>query len=153
APPAADVPVRPVATRAAAPSAPPSRGAAAAPAATASGGEESSAATVTGCPKSLAGAESVNRVITRECGVVLVSDDYHLNNGDLTLEAGATLAFKEGTSLNIGYNDTAKLIVRGTAEAPVRFTSAGDRAPGVWRGVRLYDHADRSTIDHLIVEY
>jgi hypothetical protein len=154
APPAAEMPARgPIAPPAAVPSSLPSRGAAAAPAATASGGEESSAATVTGCPKSLAGAESVTRVITSECGVVPVSDDYHLNNGELILEAGATLAFKEGTSLNIGYNDTAKLIVRGTAEAPVRFTSAGDKAPGVWKGVHLYDHADRSTIDHLIVEY
>src|SRR5215470_4790642 len=78
----------------------------------ASRGAESSASTLTECPKALAGAESVNRVITRECGVVAVNGEYHLNNGSLTLEAGATLAFHEGASLNIGYNDSAKLIVR-----------------------------------------
>src|SRR5262244_2441760 len=100
---------------------PPSRGAAAGPSSTSSGGEESSAATLTECPKLLAGAESVNRVITRECGVVAVNGEYHLNNGSLTLEAGATLAFREGASMNIGYNDSAKLIVHGTDENPVTF--------------------------------
>jgi hypothetical protein len=135
------------------PATPARRGAAAAPGATASGGEESSAATITECPKTLKGAENVNRVITKECGVVTVTDDYHLNYGELTLEPGATLAFREGTSLNVGYNDTAKLIVKGTAEQPVRFTSAGDHVPGVWKGVHLFDHADRSSIDHLVVEY
>ena len=131
---------------------PASRGAAAAPSPTVSGGEESSASIVTECPKSLGGAESVNRVITRDCGVVVVAQDYHLNNGSLTLEAGATLAFSEGTSLNIGYNDSAKLVVRGTEQAPVTFTAAGDKTAGAWRGLRLFEHADRSTIDHLVLE-
>lgn len=133
-------------------SSPASRGAAAAPSSTSSGGEESSASTLTECPKALGGAESVNRVITHECGVVTVNGEYHLNNGSLTLEAGATLAFQEGASLNIGYNDSAKLIVRGTDEHPVTFTTAGDKNPGAWRGVRLFEHADRSTLDHLVLE-
>src|SRR5262249_26298786 len=115
--------------------------------------EVSSAPTVTECPKSLDGSESVNRVITKACGVVPVTGDYHINNGTLTLEAGATLAFKEGTKLNVGYNDTAKLIVKGTADAPVTFTTSGDKVSGVWNGVTLHEHADRSTIDHLIVEF
>ena len=69
-----------------------------------------------------------------------------------TYEAGATLAFREGTSLNVGYNDSARLIVRGTDEAPVTFTAAGDKNEGSWRGVRLFEHADRSSIDHLVLE-
>jgi hypothetical protein len=81
-----------------------------------------------------------------------VTSDYYVNNGSLTLEAGAVLAFREGTSLSIGYNDSAKLIVRGTAAEPVLFTSADDRVPGVWRGVRLESHADRSSVEHLVVE-
>ena len=71
--------------------APASRGAAAAPSSTVSGGEESSAATVTECPKSLAGPESVNRVIGAGCGVVVVERDYHLNNGTLTV-----VVYREG---------------------------------------------------------
>jgi hypothetical protein len=129
------------------------QGASGGPVRTAEGGEVSSAPTVTACPRSLAGPESVNRVITKECGVVVVTEDYHLNNGSLTLEAGATLAFKPGAALNIGYSDSSKLIVKGTAEAPVRMTAAGDKVAGAWRGVFLLDHADRSSIDHLIVEY
>jgi hypothetical protein len=128
-------------------------GAAAGPVHTAAGGEVSSAPTVTECPRSLAGPESVNRVITRDCGVVVVTASYQLNNGTLTLERGSTLAFKDGAAMEIGYNDTAKLIVKGTADAPVTFTAAGDKVPGVWKGVWLYDHADRSSIDHLIIEY
>ncbi len=130
-----------------------SSGAAAAPLSPAAGGEVVSAATVTECPETLEGAESVNRVITRACGVVTVSADYHVNNGSLTLEAGATLAFREGVTLNVGYNDSAKLIVRGTDEEPVRFISAGDRVPGFWRGVRLHSHADRSVLDRLVIEH
>jgi hypothetical protein len=95
----------------------------------------------------------VNRVIGKACGTVLVAADYHVNNGSLTLEAGVTLAFAEGTSLNVGYNDSAKLVVRGSEAEPVVFTSAGEKAPGAWKGVRLFSHADRSIVDHLVVEY
>ncbi len=128
-------------------------GSAPAPGPTAAGGEVTTAPNVTDCPKSLGGSESVNRVITKACGVVPVTGDYHINNGTLTLEAGATLAFKDGAGLHIGYNDSAKLIVKGTADAPVTFTALGDKVPGVWGGLNLYSHADRSSIDHLIVEY
>src|SRR5439155_178674 len=83
-------------------------------------------------------------------GVVPVTGDYHINNGTLTLEAGATLAFKDGATLHVGYNDAAKLIVKGTADAPVRFTAMGDKVPGVWAGVELHEHAARSQIDHLV---
>src|SRR5262249_59075445 len=119
---------------------------------TAPGGEECAAATLTECTNTIAGAESVNRVITRECGVVAVDGEYHLNNGSLTLEAGATLAFREGASMNIGYNDSAKLIVHGTDERPVTFTAAGDKSPGAWRGLPLYDHTDRCTRCHPVIE-
>src|SRR5215470_6126466 len=81
-----------------------SRGAAAAPTANVPGGEESSVSIITECPtRPLRGEEKRNRVIGKSCGVVVVAAPYHLNRAQLTLEAGATLAFEEGASLNVGY--------------------------------------------------
>lgn len=109
--------------------------------------------TITECPKALSGADKVNRVIKKECGTVPVTGDYSIDGGTLTLEAGATLAFAEGTGLSIGYYSTAKLIVQGTKDAPVTFTTSGDKAAGFWKGVGIYSHAARSVIDGLVIEY
>src|SRR5262249_16346550 len=129
----------------------PNRGAAAAPAANAPGGEESSLSTVIECPtRPLGGEEKRQRFIGKACGTVVVAAPYHLNHGALTLEAGAVLAFKEGASLNVGYYDSAKLLVRGTDAAPVVFKAAD--GGGRWQGLRLFEHADRSSIDHLVLE-
>ena len=108
---------------------------------------------VTDCPKELKGRETVTRVITKECGTVNVVGKYTIEGGTLILEAGATLAFKEGTELQVGYGDTGKLIVRGTKEAPVTFTTSGDKAAGVWKGITLYNKAARSSIEGAVIEW
>jgi hypothetical protein len=106
------------------------------------------------CPPSLSGTDKVDRVITKECGVVPVTADYAIDGATLTLEAGATLAFAEGTRLTIGYYEPAKLVVKGTAEAPVTFTtSSADKVAGVWQGVRLEAKASRSRIEGLVLEH
>ncbi len=127
----------------------------AAPAAPASaaGGAVQAGARVTECPKSLGGSDKLHRVISKDCGVVPVTEDYYVDSGSLTLEAGASLSFKDGAGLFIGYYEPAQLIVQGTSEAPVVLTSAGDKAPGAWRGVSLNQHADRSTLEGLVIEY
>jgi hypothetical protein len=106
---------------------------------------------ITECPKSLEGSETADRTITKECGAVQVTGEYSIS-GTLTLEAGAQLVFRDGGKLLVGYNDTSKLVVKGTAEAPVTFTTSGDKVPGVWNGIELF-RAPRSTIEHLVVEY
>ena len=116
------------------------------------GGASNTAPTASDCPKELAGSETVNRLLPKGC-TTTVTDDYHVNGAQLTIEPGVTVRFRDGATLNIGYSDSAKLIVKGTAEAPVTFTAAGDKVPGVWGGVRLHQHADRSSIDHLIMEF
>lgn len=108
---------------------------------------------VTDCPQSLSGREKVSRVITKACGVVPVTADYSIDGATLTLEAGATLAFADGAALTVGYYEPAKLIVKGTAEAPVTLTSSGDKAAGVWQGVRLHAKANRSSIQGLVLEH
>jgi hypothetical protein len=104
------------------------------------------------CPKSLAGQEKVARVIKKECGPVVVTDNYTVD-GTLTLEAGAVLKFKPGAKLDVGYYGPARLVVKGTKEAPVTFTSAGDAAAGEWSGVRLYEGAKRSSLEGLVLEW
>jgi hypothetical protein len=129
----------------------PANAGSAAPVHTAEGGAVTDLPVVTDCPKSLAGAEAVARTIKKECGPVVVTGEYDVN-GSLTLEAGAILKFQDGADLEVGYSTAAKLIVKGTDKDPVTFTSAGDAAPGTWRGVRLYPHANRSVLDHLVIE-
>jgi len=119
----------------------------------AAGGGVDAVVRVSECPKSLGGADKVHRVISKDCGVVPVTEDYYVDGGSLTLEAGSSLSFKDGTGLYVGYYEPAKLIVQGTAEAPVVLTAAGDKVAGVWRGVSLNEHAARSTIEGLVIEY
>lgn len=121
--------------------------------ANAAGGAVDPTARVTACPQSLGGADKVHRVISKDCGVVPVTEDYYVDGGSLTLEAGSSLSFKDGAGLYVGYYEPAKLIVQGTAEAPVVLTAAGDKAAGVWRGVSINEHAARSTIAGLVIEY
>jgi len=35
---------------------------------------------------------------------------------------------------------------------PSRSRPADDKSAGAWRGLRLFEHADRSSIDHLVLE-
>ena len=121
---------------------------------TASGGAVADLPVVTDCPKSLAGTEKVARTIKKACGPIPVTASLTVE-GSLTLEAGVVLKFAADAELSIGYSGPAKLIVQG-GDAPdqrVVFTSAGDRAAGVWKGVTLYDGADRSQITGLDIEY
>ncbi len=123
------------------------------PTSSAAGGAVPAAGVVSECPKSLGGSENLNRVISKDCGVVPVTEDYYVDGGSLTLEAGASLSFKEGVGLYIGSTAPARLIVKGTADSPVVLTAAGDRAAGAWRGVSLSAKAARSVLEGLVIEY
>ncbi len=105
------------------------------------------------CPKELNGKQEGDVVISKACGVVPVTATYKVNGSTLTLEAGATLEFADGAELQVGYYEPAKLLVQGTTESPVTMTSKGDKAAGVWKGVRLYSKAARSSVTGLVLEY
>ena len=119
----------------------------------AAGGASIPAGAVTECPKSLSGKDSVSRVITKACGVVPVTGTYKMEGGSLILEPGATLAFADGASLEIGYSETSKLLIRGTKEEPVTLTASGDKVAGVWEGVSIYRKGARSSISHAVIEW
>lgn len=110
--------------------------------------------TVSGCPTTLAQAESVDRVIERGCGPVRVTPDYRLEAGSLTIEAGARLEFEASAGLFIGYSHTARLEIRGEPDAPVVLTSASAApTPGSWEGLRLFPAAAGSSLAHVELEY
>jgi len=119
----------------------------------AAGGAVQAAGVVTECPKSLGGSDQLHRVISKDCGVVPVTEDYYVDGGSLTLEAGASLSFKDGVGMFVGYYEPARLIVKGSAESPVVLTAAGDKAAGAWRGVSLNANADRSVVEGLVIEF
>ncbi len=107
---------------------------------------------VTECPPALRDTDrGLARTIPAGCTTV-IEGEYGVE-GTLTIEAGATLRFKPDSALFIGFGGPSKLVVRGTKDKPVSFVSAGDRAPGAWRGVHLYDKAARSEIVGLVVEH
>lgn len=108
---------------------------------------------VTECPTVLDQPETMDREIGKGCGVVTVRKGYRVESGTLTLTAGATLAFEPGAELTVGYQAPGKLIVQGTVEEPVLFTSTTVKAVAAWRGIYLYEHADGSQITGLHLEF
>jgi hypothetical protein len=105
------------------------------------------------CPPALQGSDTgLARTIPAGCTTV-VEGEYYVEKGTLVVEAGATLKFKPDAALYVAYNGAAKLEVRGTKEKPVTFTTAGDAAAGVWKGVHLYPRAARSKLSWLTVDY
>jgi hypothetical protein len=105
------------------------------------------------CPAELSGRVEKDRVIGKDCGEVKVKGSVRVENASLILQAGAKLAFEDGADLMVGYAAPGKLIVEASKDDPVVMTSAGDKAPGVWKGVRLEGKSDRSSIDGLVIEY
>jgi hypothetical protein len=79
----------------------------------------------------------------------------------LTLSAGTVLRFNHGESFSVGSSMfssgsplPADLIVNGTEEAPVRFTSsARNPQPGDWSGVNLENITANTRLSHAIIEY
>ncbi len=79
---------------------------------------------------------------------------------NITLREGATMTIEEGVKISFDTDaylwvDYGKLIVKGTSDAPVTFTSANKSpAAGDWVGVGFREKTMAGTsIDHLIIEY
>lgn len=129
------------------------------PGGNAGNGTQSATTTATGplkavneCPPALKDTDKgLARTIPAGCATV-VEGEYYVD-GELIVEAGAKLAFKPGAALYVGYTDASKLIVKGTADKPVTFTSGGDAVAGAWKGVHLYPKAARSQLDGLVLEF
>jgi hypothetical protein len=77
------------------------------------------------CAMNMAGAITADKTVASGC-TVTVTDDVTVMSGTLTLEAGATVQFLDGRSLVVGPEAAAKLVVNGTIDKPVKFSSAPD---------------------------
>lgn len=78
-----------------------------------------------------------------------------LNNATLTIEEGVTVRVASGLRLYVALQGAAKLVVKGSANKPVTFTSAASSpAVGDWTSVYLGDDLMGGTsIDHAVFEY
>ncbi|MFO0546983.1 MAG: hypothetical protein U0271_01280 [Polyangiaceae bacterium] len=92
-------------------------------------------------------------VLKKSCGPVTLSGEVSIDDRTLTIEPGVELRFGPKAMLNIGYSQTAKIVAKGTKDAPILFTSGKDKEPGAWGALRLYDKADRSVLEHVVFEY
>lgn len=90
--------------------------------------------------------------ITKGCQVV-AKDSLTLDKGvTMTIEEGVKISFETDTYLWVDYG---KLVIKGTAESPVLFTSNNKSpSPGDWTGLGFNEKVMAGTsIDHLIIEY
>ncbi len=74
----------------------------------------------------------------------------------LTIQAGATIAFTQGSDMEVGYGSGTygKIIATGTTSAPIAFTSsAPSPTAGDWDAIFLEDGASGSTFDYCTFEY
>jgi len=71
----------------------------------------------------------------------------------LTIEPGVVLQFKDDASLYIGWNRRGRLLARGSPEAPIVLTAAGEQTPGAWDGVHLGSNADGSALAWVQIRY
>ena len=90
--------------------------------------------------------------ITKGCAVTAKSGLTLTDGVTMTIEEGVKIAFDTDVLLSVEYG---KLVVKGTASAPVTFTSSNKSpAAGDWIGLDFKEKTMAGTsLDHLIVEY
>jgi len=93
-----------------------------------------------------------NFTITKGCNITAKHNLDIREGATLTIEQGVKIAFDTDTYVWVRYG---KLVIQGTADAPVTFTSSNTSpAPGDWVGIGFEDKTGSgTTIDHLIMEY
>jgi hypothetical protein len=93
-----------------------------------------------------------NFTITKGCTVVAKHSLDVKEGATLTIEEGVKISFDTDAYLWVRYG---KLVIAGTAAAPVTFTSANTSpAPGDWVGIGFEEKtASGTSIDHLVIEY
>jgi len=112
------------------------------------------------CPERLVGLETIDRVIPQNCGPVRVDPTYRLDAGSLTIEPGVVLEFEAGAELALGFLETTKVAILGSASSPVimrpappeEADDAREPEPRRWPGIRLYKGAANAVIEHVILE-
>lgn len=77
-------------------------------------------------------------------------------HADLTIEAGTTIKFMQGASLEVGAYEFGSLVAEGTEEKPIVFTSgASNPSPGDWQCIYFGEKnsSAKSKLTYCIIEY
>ncbi|MBN2681610.1 MAG: hypothetical protein JXR58_03825 [Bacteroidales bacterium] len=86
----------------------------------------------------------------------IIIDGHIYVNDDLTIEPGAVIKFKEGSSLNIGNSEYGSMLAEGTAEKPILFTSySANPSPGDWKYIYFGENnsSSRSSLKYCTIQY
>ena len=66
-------------------------------------------------------------------------------SAELTLDAGLKVLARPEGALVVGFYETAKLLAKGTADAPITFGATD----GAWRGIKLSGKSSGSALEHV----
>ncbi|GEM_PF-3490405 len=95
---------------------------------------------------------------TANNGPHIVEGEFRIEGANapvLAIEAGTKVLFKEDAYIYVGYGSTGGIMVNGTPDAPVIFTSNSSlAAPGFWQGIRFYNLSSvgKSYIHNAIIQ-
>ncbi len=116
-------------------------------------GAQAAATAPEGCNSDLSQKIEVDYTFTEKCSPYTVSGELYVDGWNLTIEPGVTVQVKDGGAIYAGYGKRGRLLAKGTAEKPIRFVSAAQKEPGIWRAVRLYPQAPASVLEHVVIEH
>jgi hypothetical protein len=106
-----------------------------------------------GCNSDFAQDLAADATLTEKCSPYTVKREIGFDGFNVTIEPGVEVRFADRAAWTFGYTARTKLIAKGTAEKPIRFTALDHKEAGAWNGVTLYDNAAGSTLENVVFEY
>jgi len=67
----------------------------------------------------------------------------------LTIEGGNEIRLAPASTLDIGYYKAARLVAKGSADAPISFKPAAGKGPGSWKYVAIYGKGE-GQLEHVV---
>lgn len=109
-----------------------------------------------GCDSSLRGVLQGKTVtLTKKCSPYRVDGQLRVDDDStLTIEPGVEVQFEAGAALAVGGSGKGRLVAKGTAQAPITFTSANvSKSAGDWEGLFFFEGGAGSDLERVVVEY
>lgn len=106
-----------------------------------------------GCNSDLSQKVEVDFTFTEKCSPYTVSGEFYVDGWNLTIEPGVEVRIADQGALYVAYNAPGRIVVKGTAEKPVKFTSKGRKEAGAWKTILLYERAEGSSFENAVIEF
>lgn len=106
-----------------------------------------------GCNSDLSQKIEVDFAFTEKCSPYTVNGEFYVDGWTLTVEPGVEVRFGEAGALYVAYNAPGRVLVKGSPEKPVKFTSATRKEAGAWKTIHLYERADGSSFENTVIEF